>query len=290
MLDFIINPIAGGKDGKRNRKTVRTIETILKKKGIDYTFHFSSKRGDAKLLTERIIGQGATDVIVVGGDGTLHEVINGFSNFDGVTLGIIPCGTGNDFASALNLPFNVEKALDVILNGNARYVDYMQMPTVRGLNIIGTGIDVDVLKRYESLKRKNKFGYTRCLVKTLFDFSYSEFTADLDGQTSEHHSFIAGIANGHRYGGGIPICPVADPFDGKLDFIAVKEMPKLKIIGAFVKLKSGKVLRLKETVHRQAEKIKIDIQKPYTVNVDGELYDDIPFEVEIVSNTLKVYN
>ncbi len=289
MLDFLINPIAGGKHGKKIRKTTDVIKSVLDKKGVAYTLHFSKERGDAKTLTKTLIANGATDIIVVGGDGTLHEVINGFSNFDNVNLGIIPCGTGNDFASALNLPFNVEKAIDVILNGKAQYTDFMQMPTVRGLNVIGTGIDVDVLKRYESLKRKNKFGYTSSLVKTLFNFEYSDFTANLDGKETKHHSFIAGIANGYRYGGGIPICPVAEPTDGKLDFIAVKEMPKLKIIGAFLKLKAGKILKLKQTTHVKAEKIKIDIAKPYTVNVDGELYDDIPFEIEIVTNTLKVY-
>ncbi len=289
MLDFLINPIAGGKHGKKIRKTTDVIQRVLNKKGVAYTLHFSKKRGDAKTLTQTLIANGATDIIVVGGDGTLHEVINGFSNFDKVTLGIIPCGTGNDFASALNLPFNVEKAIDVILNGKSQYTDFMQMPTVRGLNVIGTGIDVDVLKRYESLKRKNKFGYTSSLIKTLFNFEYSDFTATLDGKETKHRSFVAGIANGHRYGGGIPVCPVADPSDGKLDFIAVKEMPKLKIIGAFLKLKAGKVLKLKQTTHEKAEKIKIDIAKPYTVNVDGELYDDIPFEIEIVTNTLKIY-
>lgn len=289
MLDFIINPIAGGKHGKKTRKTVALIENILKERNVEYCLHLTSYKRHAQKLTEVLIKRGATDIIVVGGDGTLHEVINGFSNFEKVNLGLIPCGTGNDFASALNIPLNPEKALDVILNEQPKYVDFMQMPTVRGINIIGTGIDVDVLKRYNSLKKKNKFNYTTCLIKTLFNFDYIDFTADVDDKSNKYRSFIACIANGNVYGGGIPVCPVANATDNKLNFVAVSSMAKLKIIGAFLKLKRGKILTMKQATHCTCENVKIETDKPCTVNVDGELYENIPFEVKIVSNTLKMY-
>ena len=290
MLDFIINPIAGGKKGKKIKNTVQVLETVLKQRQVDYSFHFTDHKGHAKELTEKLIENGATDIIVVGGDGSLHEVINGFSNFEKVRLGLIPCGTGNDFASAVKIPKDAEKALDLILNGNAKYTDFMQMPTVRGINIIGTGIDVDVLKRYESLKKKTKFGYTMCLVKTLFKFTYTEFSAEIDGEMHDYRSFIACIANGHVYGGGIPICPPADPTDNKLNFLAVRSIKGLKIIPAFLKLKAGKILSLKQSEHFDScTEIKIKTASPCTVNVDGELYEDIPFEVKIISNTLQMY-
>ena len=289
MLDFIINPIAGGKHGKKNRKTVALIENILKEKNVEYCLHLTTYKGHARDLTKLLIKRGATDIIVVGGDGTLHEAINGFSNFEKVNLGLIPCGTGNDFAKAIGISLIPEKALDIILNEQPKYVDFMQMPTVRGINIIGTGIDVDVLKRYEKLKKKNKFNYTTCLIKTLFNFNYTDFTAHIDGTTTEYRSFIACIANGSVYGGGIPICPIANPTDNKLDFVAVDSMAKIKIIGAFLKLKRGKILTMKQATHCTCEQIKVQTDKPCTVNVDGELYENIPFEVKIVSNTLKMY-
>lgn len=289
MLDFIVNPIAGGKHGKKTRKTIATIEKALKEKSVTYNVHFTRHVGHAKILTEELIKKGATDIIVVGGDGTLHEVINGFSNFDKVNLGLIPCGTGNDFASAVKIPSNPLKALDIILNNAPVYTDFMQMPTVRGMNVIGTGIDVEVLKKYNKLKKKTAFGYTMCLIKTLFDFEYSDFTAEVDGEQTSYRSFIAAIANGHAFGGGIKICPIADAADGKLNFVAVKEMNRLGIIGAFLKLKAGKILSLKQTVTKPMQTIKVTSAKKFTVNVDGELYENIPFEVSIVSNTLKMY-
>lgn len=289
MLDFIVNPLAGGKNGRKMKKVLSKVEKSLQERNVKYAVHKTTAARTATAMTENLIKNGATTIVVVGGDGTLHEVINGFSDFDKVTLGIIPCGTGNDFATALRLPSDPIKALSLILDGKPYFTDFMQMPTVRGLNIIGMGIDVEVLKLYEKLKKKTKFGYTKCLIKALCNFNYTNFTAHINGDAENYRSFIACVANGYRYGGGIPICPVADPGDGALDFVAVTEIKKSKLIPAFLKLKAGKVLSLKEAVHKKMTEIKIDAEKPYTVNVDGELYENIPFDVKIVSDKLRVY-
>lgn len=289
-MDIILNPIAGGKHGKKIKKALISIIERLHERKIKYTIHQTEKKGHAKELTSKLIKDGAEVIVALGGDGTLHEVINGFTDFDKTALGLIPCGTGNDFANALNLPSDPVKALDLIIDGTPKYTDFMQMPTVRGINIIGMGIDVDVLKRYESLKKKTKLGYTMSLVKTLFDFDYTNFTVELDEQKKiDYRSFIACIANGHVYGGGIPICPVAKPTDNILDFLAVKEIKRSKIVGAFIKLKKGKILTLPQSEHSTCKKVKITTNGPYTVNVDGELYENIPFEVEIVSNKLRMF-
>ena len=289
MLDFIINPIAGGRLGRKIKNAVEIIKTHLTERRVEFSIHFTEHKGHAKALTKTLIEKGATDIIVVGGDGTLHEVINGFTNFEKVNMGLIPCGTGNDFAKALKIPLNTERAIDLILSNKPKYVDFMQMGDIRGINIIGTGIDVDVLKRYNKLKRKNKLNYTTCLVKTLCNFDYTKFNAQIDGKDLSYNSFIACVANGSVYGGGIPICPVATPTDNKLNFVAVKFIPKLKLIGAFLKLKAGKVLTFKETEHFTCENVNIVTEKPCTVQVDGELYENVDFKVDIVKNTLKMY-
>jgi len=288
MLDFIANPIAGGKKGKKIKNAIEYIEATLRKKGIEYAIHLTEGIGSSRKITENLIKEGATTIVVIGGDGSLHEVLNGFTDFSNTALGVIPCGTGNDFAKALIIPENVEKSLDILLNGKPQFVDFMQMPTVRGLNIIGTGLDVEVLKRYAKSKRKTKLTYTTSLLKTFLSFDYSQFDAVLDGEKASYKSFIACVANGHCYGGGIPICPSANPFDNKLDFVAIKSMNKLKILRAFIKLKKGKILTLPQTTHKTMQEVKIVPTGNYTVNVDGELYDNIPFDIKIVSNKLRV--
>lgn len=289
MLDLVINPTAGGQKGKKMEKTLKTIEERLKERNVEYKVHLSKEKNHLTELTKNAIKNGATCIVAMGGDGTLHEIINGFSDFERVSLGIIPCGTGNDFASALNLPFAPKDAIDLIIDGEAKYTDFMQMPTVRGLNIIGTGMDVEVLKRYNDLKKKTKFGYTKCLLKTLFKFKPMEFNADFNGESRLYRSFTACIANGDRYGGGLKICPIADPSDEYLDFIAVNKMSKLKLIFAFAKLKKGKIMDIREATHERMQEVKILTKGDYVVNVDGELYENIPFEVKIVSNTLRVF-
>lgn len=289
ILDLIVNPIAGGRNGKKMRRVLGKLEERLNERKIEYRIHILGEHNGSKEKTENLIKEGATNIVAVGGDGTLHQVLNGITDFEKVNMGIIPCGTGNDFASAIGLPKDPVKALDLIIDGEAKYTDFMQTPEVRGLNVIGMGIDVDVLKRYNALKRKTKFGYTSCLIKTLMKFEYGDFQLEINGKKEIMRSFIVCACNGSRFGGGIPICPIADATDNSLDMLTVKEMKKLKIIGAFLKLKSGKVFKIKQTTHEKAEKIKVTVPMPYTVNVDGELYENIPFEVEIVKNKLKIY-
>lgn len=290
MLDFIINPLAGGKKGKKVKRAVITVKETLEKANIPYALHYTEYQKHATEITENLIANGATDIIVIGGDGSLHEVLNGFSDFDKVALGLIPCGTGNDFAAAVNIPKDPQKALSIILNGTPQFTDFMQMPTVRGMNIIGMGLDVDVLRRYEKSKRKTKLTYTLCLIKSLFNFEYSDFDVITpDGKKEHYRSIIACIANGHRYGGGIEICPPATPFDNQLDFVAMKEMKRIKLVGAFMKLKKGKILTLPQAVHFNATDIKVVPKGEYTVNVDGQLYENIPFGIKIVPNTLRMY-
>ena len=290
MLDFIVNTKAGGKKGKKIKAALNTIEKRLKDENVEYTLHYTEYPKHATEIARALNRNGATDIIVLGGDGTLHETLNGIENFDKTALGLIPCGTGNDFANAVKIPEDVSAALDIILKCKPQYTDFMQMPTVRGINIIGMGIDVEVLKKYERAKKKTKLTYTLCLIKSLLSFNYSDFDVETDDGTAENYrSIIACVANGVSYGGGIPICPPASPCDKTLDFVAMKEIKKLKLIGAFMKLKKGKVLSLPQAVHFNLKKIKIIPKGDYTVQVDGQLYDNIPFEISIVSDTLKFY-
>lgn len=288
-MHLIVNKTAGGKSGKKVKKTLFAVEKRLKNRNISYSIHQTEYKGHGAILTKELIENGANTIVVLGGDGTLHEVINGFDNFEKVSLGLIPCGTGNDFASAVGLPTDPVKAIDLIIDGTPKYTDFMQLPTVRGINVIGAGMDVDVLVAYNKLKRKNKFGYTWCLIKTLFNINYIKFTAKTNGGTTNHSSFIAAIANGSRFGGGIPICPVANPTDKKLNFVSVEEIRGLKIIGALLKLMKGKILTLKQATEIPCESISIDSETPFTIDVDGELYSDLKFEVKIVSDKLKMY-
>ncbi len=291
-LDLIVNFNAGGMTGEKVKQSLPIIKEHLTDRGVRYEFHYVSAPHEAKDKTADLIKNGASIIVSVGGDGTLHEVVNGFTDFSKTALGVIPCGTGNDFASAIGISLDVKKALNTIIDGEPKFTDFIDVSGVRGINVVGMGIDVDVLSRYQKLKKRTKAGYTKCLVKTLIGYTkdkFLDFTITTSAEQIKSRAFIACVCNGYKFGGGIPICPPAVIDDGLLDFVTVKEMNRLKIISAFIKLKKGKVLDIKGATHKKVKSISIKTTRPTFINVDGELYYDIPFNATVVSNKLKMY-
>ncbi len=289
MLHFIVNPHSGGNQGKNTAEKVTKVKNYLQNKKVGYEIHYTEYKGHAKEMTEKLTSEKNQTIIVMGGDGTLHEVINGFNDFETCQMGLIPSGTGNDFATCLGLSENVEDCLDLFLNTEPKFTDFMQLPSIRCINVAGMGIDVEVLKKYESLKKKTKAGYAKCLIKTLFTYKCEDFKSKINGAISTLKSFIACVANGTMFGGGLRVCPEASVSDGALNFVAVKSMCKLKLPKALSMLKKGTILNHPNVIHEKCDKIKIEGLVPKTINCDGELYDNIPFEVEVIHNKLKMF-
>ena len=155
MVTLIVNPSAGR--GKRKKQYERALAR-MHERGMEPRILVTHARGEAKELARQACEAGG-DVIVVGGDGTLHEALNGFGNFENCALGLIPMGTGNDFAAAAKIPEDPVQAVDLIADGTPQYTEYMQMPQgVRGINVIGTGIDVEILRRC----RRGEIGRASC--------------------------------------------------------------------------------------------------------------------------------
>lgn len=270
-------------------RNVAKLVEHLNARGVEFRLHKTEYEKHAVLLTQEAVKNGATTIVSMGGDGTNNEVLNGLSNFENVTFGIIPCGTGNDFATHIGVPADVTKAVDIILDKPAKFTDYIQLPTVRALNVVGIGIDVDVLTRYQALKKKTKAGYYKCLIKSLLAYKCKNVSYELDGVKKDGTAFIAAVANASMFGGGIKISPDSVEDDGKLDLITVDEIKGLKLIGALLKLNAGKLNQLKQTNHALVEEILITTDKDTVVNVDGELYKNIPFSAKIVTNQLKMH-
>lgn len=284
MIDFILNPVAGKRKALKARAV---IEKRLNELGIQYRMHLSSAVGNVTEIAEKLSSEGAENIVVVGGDGTLHEALNGLKTPENVRFGIIPAGTGNDFAASLRIPENTLKALDIILSGNSGFVDYFDCSGKRGFNVIGAGIDVDILCHYETKKRKNKLQYFTSLLHCLFGFKPHDVTILENGEKVRKKVFIAAACNGKRFGGGIKICPKAKPQDGLLDVIVVTSIPKWKIPFALLKLVAGKIESIPQCKHYLAEEFIAEYERP--VEIDGEIYKDLPFNVKIIKNTLRVF-
>lgn len=275
---------------KKKQKQFETVKAVFEKAGAPYEVHATVSKQDVRDATRELTSQKGNSVIVLGGDGTLHDVINAFVDFDNA-LGIIPLGTGNDFAESANIPFNAKKAAEIITNNPPRFVDFIEFDSgLRSLNAFGMGIDVDVLERTYSGKSVKRSKYLHALIASLIKFKSHNFTVRYNGKEEKHFGLIAAVGNGRQFGGGIKIFPEARIDDGYLDLFMVDYISKIKIIGAFVKLMRGKINKLKQaTVVKVKEVEIIPDSEDFTFQADGELYQNIPVKAKIIENKLKFY-
>ena len=251
MINIIVNPKA---NGKKAAKIAKKVDKYLTGKGVEHAFFYTDAPRHAIKLAEELSKTSDT-IVALGGDGTINEVLNGLDT-EKVKFGIIPSGSGNDFIAAAGIPQNPIEAVDLILSGEAKPTDYMVCGGVRGLNIIGTGIDVDILKRCKKSKiLRGKLQYVISLVISLIKFRFYKFY----------------------------ICK------GELDFVIAGKLKKRKIPHAFVKLMQGKILEQDFTSFERCEHVRLEFDKPVTIQVDGELYDGLDFDLSIVKSGIKIY-
>ncbi len=276
---IISNPVAGKNRAKKN---VKIVENAFRERGVDFCTHYSHGERDATQIVKELTRAGETEIIALGGDGTLHEVLNGIVNTSACNLGLIPSGTGNDFAEKIGLSLDAKKAVELILDGEAKQTDYLDVGGVRCMNVAGLGIDVDVLERCKRGKMKGKLKYLISLVRSLF--SYKGCVMEIHaGEITETRKVLIGAAcNGSQFGGGIKICPTAQVDDGQIDVIIVDCIGgKWNIVKAFIALLKGKILQYPLVKHIACDSLRFCSQEPCTVQLDGELYQDLPFDVKL---------
>lgn len=289
MLHIVINPTAGkGLAGQMQPEVARALENM----NIPHRFYFTPDRQAATAIVQKLTHQidKAIDLVAMGGDGTLSEVLNGICDPSKVRLGLIPCGSGNDFATMVGIPKDIDGAIRTLTQCTPKFTDYLQCGALRGINAIGTGIDVDILRRRGRMKYlKGSLGYLVALIESALCFKGCAFT-EMDGDRAiPHRAFIACVGNGKRLGGGITLCPEASIDDGLMDLVIVDNLKMHQLPMAFIKLMSGKILTHPHTRFRRSDRVKIIPDAPMPIQIDGEIYEDVPFDVKIISGQLRIY-
>ena len=276
---------------KKNAKKFNTVIGVFEKAGIEYVVHKTNRKGMASEICAEVTAESGNAVIVMGGDGTLHDVLNGFKNFECNYMGLIPLGTGNDFAATAGIPKDAKKAAEIIAANNPRKIDFIELSSgLRSLNAVGMGIDVDVLKKAYSGKNAKKSKYLRSLISCLAKFKSYDFTVRYGGHESRHSGLIAAVGNGRQIGGGIKTFPQADITDGYLDLLIADFISRPKIIGAFIKLMRGKISKIKQVTAVKTKAVEfIPHGENYSIQADGELYDNVAFCAKIAESKLSFY-
>ena len=287
MYHIIVNP-QGGKG--KSLKALTTVEEIFKNNNAQYVVHKTEYAGHATEIARELSKTPDTNIVVMGGDGSFHEVLCGIDNFDNVTLGLIACGSGNDFIKKSGHSTKIKDAVQTILNGKVGYVDYMELGKYRCLNVGGGGMDVDVLLKYANCKTlKGKAAYYYSLFYTLLHTRFHHLRITADGVTKDTSAFMIGVGNGGFIGGGIPICPNAIVDDGLLNVGYVSEMKKSKIIFRLFKFLKGKHVGTDWGGEYTAKKVTIEALDDSRFELDGEIIDDTKLDIEVVHNKLKMF-
>ena len=288
MYHFIINPKSSSGKGIRFWWTVKD---ELDKRSIPYTSVFTNHMGHATELTRQICSEyeGIKNIIVLGGDGTMNEVVNGIPDFTEVLLGYIPSGSSNDLARSLKIPKDPVQALENILKpvkfqyldlGEIRFPD-SDIPPRKFACSSGIGYDASVCAEVQaSPLKKNlnhigagKFVYIAIAVKQLITLNYQKVTIIVDGIKNNTYEKVFLVSNMiHKYeGGGLLIAPDADPCDGKLSITLVHGLSIPKAFILLPTIFTGKHIRQKGVQSFHCKEIEIITENEISVHTDGEI-------------------
>lgn len=272
---FIINPEAGG---GRSGKLIDIIDERMRKSGQAYQIKTTSKPNDATDIARDNIDS-FTDIIAVGGDGTVNEVARALIKSKKGLLGIIPSGTGNDLTLSLGIPKDTKKALDIILGDNRKTTN-IDVCSINGrpyLNISTIGFDAEVVRMTNTIKKiiKNEISYVISVILNLISFRKNKIELIIDGKSHRVISFLLAIGNGKYYGGGMPIMPNAEMDNGFLEVCSIKDVSNLKVLTLFPSIFKAQHTKYTKYVSiYRAKKVIAKTEEKMILNIDGEIIDN----------------
>jgi diacylglycerol kinase (ATP) len=231
-MRIILNPMARGGRGRGLRPG---IERELFRRRVDFDIVETEGPGHAIELTRAAVAAGILRLIAAGGDGTVHEVANGLLSApsNGVALGLLPIGTGNDFVKMVPGTSTFEAALETLVTGRTQPMDVgvcqWQDCTEHFINAMGTGIDVEVVRQMRRSRiLPGSIIYVSALLRALIRYRPYAMEITIDGSAIRNRIMNLAVCNGPSIGGSFLICPEASPSDGLLDVCIVEEMSMLR--------------------------------------------------------------
>lgn len=287
QFEILINPTASSGRGMR---VWHEVKRILDSRQISYRKHILKAPGVATKITAALTKDIPEDkechILVLGGDGTLNEVLNGIQDFKHTVISCLQTGSGNDFARNAGVQKDVKKAMEELLDRPMEVsLDYGlayaedQLPR-RFLISCGAGYDADICEEVSRSKLKkilNHFGlgklvYVMIGIKQIFTRNDSPAKLYLDDKPPimmKKLFFVVGMQHMCE-GGGVPFCPDADPTDGKLDVCLVRDLPKWKLLLGVVLVYGKKHLLLRNVDCYRCKTMRLVAEKPQQIHLDGE--------------------
>ncbi len=297
----IVNPVAGS---GRGLDKYPQISKLLRDKGLTYEPLFTEHRFHAVELAVSAINSGYRKLIVVGGDGTLHEVINGLFIQQAVdpkeiTLAVIPTGDVNNWARSAGIPLRYDKAIDIIARGERQSQDvgvvsyeeshYRQKRYMA--NAASVGFGTYVLKRTNHLRNKGRNPWRIILscITSFFRYKTTGLKVWIDDQLVYNDLLVhIAIGTGRYNAGGLLQLPEAVMNDGMLDLSLVRPVHFWHILFRIRHLFDGGIYRIGHILQGRGEKIRIESTPEISVEIDGELMGESPFEFSVLEKAITV--
>lgn len=286
-LLFIVNPIAGSGSALR---AIPFIEEYCKQRNIEYEIIKTEFKGHATELARNAISEQYHGIVAVGGDGTAMEVANGLIG-SSVPLGILPMGTGNDLAKALNIPINLEKALWIVTNGRTKLIDTIAYGDNHFLNVASVGFDAEIARDIDKIKRwfPGKSAYYLSALLKFFTYRNKHVYLEIDDKEYETIILLLAIANGTHYGGGMYVNPEGSIDDGYIDVILIKPVPRYKFLFLFPKFIKGQHLDLPYVTTFKCRSINIKSNDALPINGDGDIIATTPVRFSVSDKSILVF-
>jgi len=263
----IYNPISGMGAGL---KKISDLDQGLKKCGFQVEFHRTAHPGDARHLASTIRDDHSL-LVVVGGDGTINEVINGIGP-GSPPLAVVPTGTGNVLAKELGLPKAIPEVCRMISRGASRSLDVASIGRRRFLLMAGVGFDAQVALVLSS-ERKGCIGlhsYTGPIIRTLLRYRPPTLHVEIDGGRTSRVASLVIISNVSAYGGPLQVAPHAVPDDGLLDVCVFKGRSRADIMRYFWGAWCGRVGRFDDVEYLRGKEITVTADRKVPIQVDGD--------------------
>lgn len=271
---FIINPVSGH---GRSSKLVPWIQAYFIHREGDYQIHMTTGKGHASELAAQYSVADDVTIYACGGDGTAYEVLNGIQK--GVSMAVIPSGTGNDFTRSFQYPKDLKTLKDILIQTiEGRFVQ-IDIGEANGLlfhNCTTMGLDAKVTIKAEKVGKKlilpSKLVYLVSLFLTLKERAPIELRLTLDGKVTTHQVILCAVMNGKFYGGGFKPTPDASVQDGVFDVCLVDYCDLFTILRLLPKYMFGTHIHEKQAHFYKADHLEIKTLEPIASQIDGEVF------------------
>jgi diacylglycerol kinase (ATP) len=277
-VKVILNPWS---DRGRAARLQSQIPEWARQAGGQVDLVLTSRPGHAKQLAREAAAAGYDLVAAAGGDGTVHEVVNGLVQGGQATaaLGVIPIGSGNDFAFSQAIPMDAEQAVQRLFTGQRHLIDLARVEDEHGRfalfdNNLGIGFDAIVVIQTEAITRVHGFlMYFLAVLRTIaLYYQTPHLDLNFDGERVAQEVLFLAMGLGPRGGGGFFLTPDARHDDDRIDSCTVNPIGRLTMLGMLAQAIKGTHVNSRHVTMRQSQRIVVQANQPLPIHIDGEIF------------------